>query len=181
MPLRSESQGILFADPLTIPDLYSDDRAKQAAKRRYKRVRQLAKDHPDERVKNGLKRTDGFKKRTGGLFVPRNGMENSAVVRIPLVKIQEDRAHAIQRTEDKYEGSDVSDVRISLWKHFAGQRAHEDTLRRYRSYSSTARSNAARIGMLVGSSEIDRELFTYDPEYRFDPAGHGAELLYLLK
>jgi hypothetical protein len=75
---------------------------------------------------------------------------------------------------DKYEDEDISTRQVNLWAHFASLKSRQEILRKYRRFQGESLSNAARIGTIVQSNDgqIDRDLFSFDPEYRIDPESH---------
>ena len=162
-PKHDASQEVLPLEaPLSIGGDYDLGRAKAAAARRWARL-----GGTPEQIR-------GFVQRTGGLFVPHNGTENSAVVEIPLVKIKKDEMFAVDRVREKYEDSDIAPRQLNLWTHFARMNARGSLEQKYRGFMSESSANAARIEAALWSfqGEIRREAFTYDPDYRIDPDSH---------
>jgi hypothetical protein len=107
-----------FDEPLTVVlNQYDLDDALVAAKNRNSRVGELAKTDYG----------DGFRERTGGLWVPHSGTENTAVTSLPEVMISRTRRLVHDKVWEKYaeplEEGEVSERQVTRWARFAGGNA----------------------------------------------------------
>lgn len=150
---KSQSLGhqelIRFDGPLTVlTGPYNRQEAKEAALHRKGREGELALSV----------RTKGFQSRTDGLWVPHSGLENSAVVKLPLVFLMDAQRYAKDRVIEKYNDSDIPIGRVLAWAFFARQMAGREMIQQFDRFRTRARENHRRIRSGLGpEGEIERD------------------------
>ena len=103
-------------------------------------------------------RTQGFRARTGSLWIPHSGTENAAVVAIPENKIRTDKRFIKEKVFEKYENSRFSVGRVALWAYFAARQSEKDLRSRFFGYMIDAREGCLRINAGLGpAGEVDRD------------------------
>lgn len=152
-PPQSQSLGhqelLRFDGPMTIPTgSYNRREAKEAALHRKGRKGELEL----------TARTKGFQSRTDGLWIPHSGLENSAVVKLPLVFLTDAQRYAKERVIEKYEESDIPHARVLAWAFFARQMAGREMIQRFDHFRIEAQENHRRIRAGLGpEGEIERD------------------------
>lgn len=152
-PPRSQSlahQELLrFDGPLTVlTGPYNRQEAKEAALHRKGREGELALSV----------RTKGFRERTDNLWLPHSGLENSAVVKLPLIFLTDAQRYARDRVIEKYADSDIPDTRVLAWAFFARQMAGREILQRFDRFRIQAQENHRKIRVGLGpEGEIERD------------------------
>lgn len=137
-----EGQRAFEFEPLSIPAEYDVDEAKLAATRRFKRIGELAlaKDV-----------TSGFRKKTGGLWIPFSQAENTAIVSPPNAQLIKERIMAKQRVKEKYQNTDVNYAKVERWASYAAQQTLKERRSKFRSYHEQATQHL--VGLETGLND----------------------------
>lgn len=149
-------------EALNIPAEYSLDQAKLAAERRFKRIGELAL------IKDV---TSGFRKKTGGLWIPFSQAENTAIVSPPNAQLIKERIMAKQRVKEKYQDSEISHMRVERWASYAAQQTLKERRSKYQGYHDQAQQHL--IGLETGLNN--------NRTYSADSIMNGRWAIYWLK
>lgn len=146
--VHASQEVLLFDGPLQIVRGYSQEIARRGKISRQKRKGYLSLSG----------RTTGFLRRVGGLWIPASGTENTAVVKIPEKKVDQDAEFIRGKVLEKYEATDVPQGRIDLWAYFASSRVRQGLRLKFNEFMNSSAVDAIQLeDGLTRDNEVIRE------------------------